>query len=501
MSGRRSFTTRPSAESTRVSTRRRLSTGDALQAVRPLEDVDSTLRDLAFALALISLGGIALAVWLGMIVARTALRPVKQLTAAAEHVARTRDLSRRIRADGTDELSRLGASFNTMLEALADAERSQRQLVADASHELRTPLTSLRTNIEVLAPGCCRPEERDRLLGDLVAPARRADGARGRPGRPGARRRARGRSRGRAPRHAGRRTPSSAPDGTPPTRSSSRSWSRAWWRGAEPPRSRRHEPARQRRQVESGGRSDRGAGARRRGERARSRPGHRGRGHAVRVRPLLPCAARRAGLPGSGLGLAIVRQVAESHGGTVTAERANGGGARMSIKLPVLHLRTCGSRIIADTHMAAGGRTRLPDALRGADRRKRPGRARRRHHERRGAGRDRGDRPAGACRDGQHGRLGPARAATRDGRDRGRRAPGWPSCTTPARPRAAWSGCGAGFPTADAVVFGHSHMPLHERDGGFQIFNPGQSRPRGAGRPRTRWASRTRRTGASSSSW
>ena len=29
------------------------------------------------------------------------------------------------------------------------------------------------------------------------------------------------------------------------------------------------------------------------------------------------------------------------------------------------------------------------------------------------------------------------------------------------------------FPSADAVVFGHSHLPLHERDGDFQIFNPG----------------------------
>ena len=29
------------------------------------------------------------------------------------------------------------------------------------------------------------------------------------------------------------------------------------------------------------------------------------------------------------------------------------------------------------------------------------------------------------------------------------------------------------FPDADAVVFGHSHIPLHERDGDFQIFNPG----------------------------
>ncbi|MFP5389679.1 MAG: metallophosphoesterase family protein, partial [Thermoleophilia bacterium] len=29
------------------------------------------------------------------------------------------------------------------------------------------------------------------------------------------------------------------------------------------------------------------------------------------------------------------------------------------------------------------------------------------------------------------------------------------------------------FPSADAVVFGHSHLPLHETDDGFQIFNPG----------------------------
>jgi putative phosphoesterase len=29
------------------------------------------------------------------------------------------------------------------------------------------------------------------------------------------------------------------------------------------------------------------------------------------------------------------------------------------------------------------------------------------------------------------------------------------------------------FPAADAVVFGHSHLPLHEEESGFRIFNPG----------------------------
>jgi two-component system sensor histidine kinase MprB len=44
-------------------------------------------------------------------------------------------------------------------------------------------------------------------------------------------------------------------------------------------------------------------------------------------------ASAARGLPGSGLGLAIVRQVAEAHGGSVVAERADGGGTRMTLRL------------------------------------------------------------------------------------------------------------------------------------------------------------------------
>jgi two-component system sensor histidine kinase MprB len=47
-------------------------------------------------------------------------------------------------------------------------------------------------------------------------------------------------------------------------------------------------------------------------------------------------APNARGLPGSGLGLAIVRQVAEAHGGTVSAEAAEGGGARLRLRVPLL---------------------------------------------------------------------------------------------------------------------------------------------------------------------
>jgi two-component system sensor histidine kinase MprB len=146
-----------------------LGQGYALQLVRPLDEVDQTLHRIGLILIFVALGGIGAAAILGGLVARAALAPVRRLTREAEVVTETQDLSHRIDLRGRDELSRLGASFNTMLAALEESQRSQRQLVADASHELGTPLTSLRTNIEVLARRHDLPAaEREALLADLV---------------------------------------------------------------------------------------------------------------------------------------------------------------------------------------------------------------------------------------------------------------------------------------------------------------------------------------------
>lgn len=151
--------------------------GLAVQFAQPLTEDDHLLSRLRLILTLIALGGIALAALLGGLIARAVVAPVGRLTRAAEHVARTQDLSERIdQAGGADEIGRLAVSFNAMLDALErsmsalDASvHAQRQLVADASHELRTPVTSLRTNIEILQQAHdIDAGQREQLFADVV---------------------------------------------------------------------------------------------------------------------------------------------------------------------------------------------------------------------------------------------------------------------------------------------------------------------------------------------
>jgi two-component system, OmpR family, sensor histidine kinase MprB len=148
----------------------------ALQLGRSLESTDHVLARLRLLLVLLVLAGTALVALLARLATRTVLTPITQLSEAAEHISMTDDLRRRIPATGSDEVGRLAARFNAMLDtleasraALGDSVEAQRQLVADASHELRTPVTSLRTNIEVLiGRGELPPAERERLLADVL---------------------------------------------------------------------------------------------------------------------------------------------------------------------------------------------------------------------------------------------------------------------------------------------------------------------------------------------
>jgi two-component system, OmpR family, sensor histidine kinase MprB len=314
--------------------------GYAVQVTRSLAEVDDALARIRLFLGLIALGGIGAAVALGLVVSGAALAPVRRLTAATERVRATGDLSERIEVGGQDELTRLADSFNAMLgalegstRALEESARAQRQLVADASHELRTPLTSLRTNFEVLAAGRkLPPDERKRLLDDVVEQigemttliselielARGADqprrteevrldlltaeaverAQRDRPGVAFTTDLAESVVVG---------VPASLERAIVNLLDNAAKWS--------PPGGEVEVSVRDGRVVVR----DHGPGID-----AEDLP------HVFDRFYRSPSART---LPGSGLGLAIVRQVAEAHGGDVQAERAEGGGTRVTLKL------------------------------------------------------------------------------------------------------------------------------------------------------------------------
>jgi two-component system sensor histidine kinase MprB len=310
--------------------------GSTLQIAKPLTDVDDTLGRLRWILFAVTLGGVGLACAFGVAVSRAAARPLGRLTATAEQVTATGELHHRIEPVADDEPGRLAAAFNAMLSALEASRDAQRQLVADASHELRTPLTSIRANVEVLERARNMPtaeraevlasvrgqlEDLTILVGDLVDLARPGD------------------------------------------------------RAVEPledvrldelvqdavARARRHAPATEFAVtaapcVVSGsrGRLARAVGNLLDNAVKWSPPGRpvevSVNGGEVTVRDHGPGIAdgdlphvfdrfyrapAARGLPGSGLGLAIVKQVAEGHRGSVVAERAPDGGARLRLSLPL----------------------------------------------------------------------------------------------------------------------------------------------------------------------
>jgi signal transduction histidine kinase len=119
-----------------------------------------------------------------------ALRPVEGMRDEVERIS-SRELHRRVPdPPGDDEVSRLAATMNRMLDRLESGQERQRRFVSDASHELRSPVASIRqhaevakghpdgTNVEELAEVVLEEDARlQRLVDDLLLLAKLDEGA------------------------------------------------------------------------------------------------------------------------------------------------------------------------------------------------------------------------------------------------------------------------------------------------------------------------------------
>ncbi|MDW8402987.1 ATP-binding protein [Chloroflexus sp.] len=144
-----------------------------VQIMQSLEPVDETLRQLlitfSIGIPLLSLlAGIG-GYWLVM----QALRPIDAIILTAQRISAA-DLRARIELhSSTDEVGRLAATFNSMLERLEDAFQRERQFTADASHELRTPVAAMEAIITVTRDRARSGPEYEQALDDLLVQTRR----------------------------------------------------------------------------------------------------------------------------------------------------------------------------------------------------------------------------------------------------------------------------------------------------------------------------------------
>lgn len=142
--------TREAGDSRRCVEHVRYHGGDGVAvASYSLDSMDRSLAHVRLLTLLALVIGGALA-WVGAWwMARRSLAPVADMTESARRIG-LRGLTERLKRTGAnDELDRLAAVLNAMLDRLQRMVSAQRRFTADASHELRTPLTALRGMSEV----------------------------------------------------------------------------------------------------------------------------------------------------------------------------------------------------------------------------------------------------------------------------------------------------------------------------------------------------------------
>jgi two-component system, OmpR family, sensor histidine kinase MprB len=314
----------------------RIGPGLAIQVAEALGSTDEEVSSIGAMLGVLSGVGVLAATLLGWAVARAGLAPVARLAGVAEEVSQTGDPGRRVEVRRRDELGRLAMSFNAMLGALQRSLDAQRRLVSDASHELRTPLASLRINADVLLEHPEMPaSERNEVLARVVDQVEElsrlvvsvTDLARGEPLR---------RERSRV------RFDAVAADALDAAR---RDWPKTEFDADLAACS--VDGSAERLRVAVKNLLDNAAkfGPPQGPVQVRLADGELTvRDHGPGIDPDdLPFVFDRfyralssRSAPGAGLGLAVVQEIALGHGGTVTAERAPGGGAVMRFSVPSL---------------------------------------------------------------------------------------------------------------------------------------------------------------------
>jgi signal transduction histidine kinase len=287
--------------------------------------------------ALLLLGTLLVSGLLVFPLSRSITRPVEKLTAAVEAYGKG-DLARRSElGDLEDEVGQLARSFDEMADRIQTARRTEKELLANVSHELRTPLARMKMVLELIEPKDDSVRKRldalgeevdelDRLVADVLTAARLDLAA--------------------LPLH---RVEVRVADLVAKARERAVALqpSLAIELRVDPELRISADEGLLSRALDNlldnarkyGNGSPIEVEARREGGQALIAVRDRGPGIpdaelAHVFDPFFRGAGARSGAPGFGLGLALARRVAQVHGGSAAAANAEGGGARVELRLP-----------------------------------------------------------------------------------------------------------------------------------------------------------------------
>ena len=126
------------------------------------------LQRINTALIYAALVALLVAVVMGVLLARTLVKPVRALTIAAQKITQGH-LEQEVKVSSRDEIGQLAHSFNQMSQEVARVNKLRRQMTADIAHDLRTPLTVIAGYIEAMQDGVLQPTpERLALIYDEI---------------------------------------------------------------------------------------------------------------------------------------------------------------------------------------------------------------------------------------------------------------------------------------------------------------------------------------------
>jgi signal transduction histidine kinase len=139
----------------------------AIVVATPITDVSARVNSLLERLALAGILGLLIAGALAWYLSRRIVRPVLQLSDAADAVSRGQ-YAVDVPKNAPGELGHLSERFGEMSSRLAEAEEMERNFLMSVSHELRTPLTAIRGHVAAILEGVVEEEGQRRLSLETV---------------------------------------------------------------------------------------------------------------------------------------------------------------------------------------------------------------------------------------------------------------------------------------------------------------------------------------------